>query len=106
MNNLPVKYMPQAQQQGPYLKVTCAVRSDFSWVIPLLPGKQNYNCPVCFGCTHLEINEELKFWTWGEATYGTEKVDKLRYAMMQRQIPMMPFPSQNNGLEDLLNSLQ
>lgn len=106
MNNLPIKYAPQAQQQGPYLKITCCVSTDHSWMIPLLPGKQRYRCPVCFGITHLEINEELKYWTWGERTDATDKVDRLRFAMMQRQIPMVPFPSGSGSLDDIINSLQ
>jgi hypothetical protein len=104
---LPVKYAPQVGgQQGPYLRITCTTSSDHTWVIPMIPGRQTYRCPVCFGKTFVEINEELKFWTWGEETYATEKVDRLRLVQMQRmQMPMLPFPNQPGNLEDLLNSL-
>jgi hypothetical protein len=105
--NLPMKYVPRVgEQQGPYLRITCSVRADHSWIIPAFPGGQQYHCPVCFGITYVEMNDELKFWTWGEATYATEKVDRLRLVQMARmQIPMLPFPNQPGSLEDLLNSL-
>jgi len=107
MQNLPVKYAQQGQQQrGPYLEVTCAYRTDHVWRIPFLPGKQKYSCPVCFGNTQVEVMDDGRIFVWGEETHGTAEIDRLRMVAMRfNAIPMMPMPNQPGSLEDLLNQL-
>ena len=107
--NLPARYAQQGagqQQRGPYLQITCACRTDHAWLVPFLPGRQSYNCPVCFGITRIEICSDGKMFTWGEETRMTEEVDRLRLQGLQfAHMPDMPLPGLPGSLEDFINQL-
>jgi hypothetical protein len=105
--NVPARYNPQmsGQQRGPYIEVTCAVRSDFTWRIPFFPGRYENCCPACFGKTYVHVyvdGVEIH----GEETWETKNVDKIRLMGMRFQnTPMFPLPGNSGSLDDLLNSL-
>lgn len=103
-NNMPTRFNPQqVPKRGPYIEITCSVRSDHTWTIPCLPGKQVYTCPNCFGFTYVKI-EQGELLISGEATRKTIEIDNMR--LMIAQASQFHQPTDAQSLEDLLNSFK